>query len=176
VSDRIGAIQRQPKNINWLIPTNFRMVINKFVEVPFFVQEWTMPSIGIGSAKQSNPFTDIPIPGDKVIFSDLNITFLINEDLSNWIEIQRWIFGMGFPENFDQYYDLSKSHTDNLNVYSDITMVMLDNENRPKLGIKFIDAFPVDLSGWSFDTRATDAVPITSTVTFKYTRFEFENV
>ena len=49
---------------------------------------------------------DLPIPGDKMEFEDLNVRFLVDENLENYMEIQNWMRGLGFPESFQEIYDL----------------------------------------------------------------------
>ena len=41
---------------------------------------------------------DIPVPGDKLCFGDLEITFLVDENLENYREIHGWMYGIGFPK------------------------------------------------------------------------------
>ena len=44
-------------------------------------------------------------------FGDLNIRFLVDEDLTNFMEIQNWIRGLGFPESIQEFRDLETSGT-----------------------------------------------------------------
>ena len=32
-------------------------------------------------------------------FGDLSLRFLVDEDLTNYMEIQKWMRGLGFPES-----------------------------------------------------------------------------
>jgi hypothetical protein len=51
----------------------------------------------------------LPTPGDIIEFGDLSLRFLVDENLENYMEIQNWIRGLGFPENLQQFDDLEKS-------------------------------------------------------------------
>ena len=53
----------------------------------------------MGTAVQTTYLRDLDIPGDKVQFGDLTIRFLVDEDLKNYMEIQKWIRGLGYPES-----------------------------------------------------------------------------
>ena len=44
-------------------------------------------------AQQPNYLRDIPTPGDKMDFGDLSLRFLVDEDLKNYMEIQKWMRG-----------------------------------------------------------------------------------
>ena len=46
---------------------------------------------------------DIPIPGDKLDYDNLNITFLVDENLENYREIHGWLTGLGFPKDHSQF-------------------------------------------------------------------------
>ena len=58
--------------------------------------------------QQPTYLRDIPTPGDKVDFGDLTLRFLVDEDLKNFMEIQKWIRGLGFPESTQEFRDLQK--------------------------------------------------------------------
>ena len=49
-----------------------------------------IPDLNLGVANQPNYLRDIPVPGDKIDFGDLSIRFLVDEDLTNYMEIQKW--------------------------------------------------------------------------------------
>ena len=53
----------------------------------------------MGNATQPTYLKDLPIPGDKMEFEDLNVRFLVDENLENYMEIQNWMRGLGFPES-----------------------------------------------------------------------------
>ena len=63
----VGALASQPTNINFLIPHRFRMTIRRIPNVVYYVQEFTLPGISLGSAIQPSPYIDIPIYGDKLV-------------------------------------------------------------------------------------------------------------
>ena len=41
-------------------------------------------------------------------FGDLTLRFLVDENLKNFMEIQNWIRGLGFPERVQEFRDLQK--------------------------------------------------------------------
>ena len=51
--------------------------------------------------------------GDTLDFEDLEITFLVNEDLSNYREIHDWMIGIGFPKNNEQFTDIYEDASPN---------------------------------------------------------------
>ena len=74
----------------------------------FFVIKQTFHLLILVLHSQPNYLRDVPIPGDKIEFGDLTIRFLVDEDLTNYMEIQNWIRGLGFPESPKEFFDLEK--------------------------------------------------------------------
>ena len=118
----------------------------------------------------------IPRPGTEVSFEDLTLTFLVDEGLENYMEIQNWIRGIGYPESLDQIYDFQKDdshtikakHSEEINLFSDATLTILDNVNLPKFKVIFDGLFPYSLSTLAFDATQTDLEYFTAEVSFKY--------
>ena len=94
-------------NRNFLSPTGFKFGLKRSPGVAFFCNQANIPSLDLGVAEQPSYLKDIPIPGDKMQFGDLNLRFLVDEDLVNFMEIQNWIRGLGFPESLAEFNDSS---------------------------------------------------------------------
>ena len=60
----------------------------------------------MGTAIQPSYLKDIPVPGDKVLYDDLNVRFLVDEKMENYLAIHKWITGLGYPESIGQYRQL----------------------------------------------------------------------
>ena len=93
---------------------------------------------------KANYLRDIPTPGDKIEFGDLSLRFLVDEDLSNYMEIQNWIRGLGYPEEVQEFRDLAAEGIikgayakDRQNIYSDGTLQILSNNLVPKFQVSF---------------------------------------
>ena len=162
-------------NRNFLSPTGFKFALKRSPGVAFFCNQANIPSLDLGVAEQPSYLKDIPLPGDKIQFGDLNLRFLVDEDLVNFMEIQNWIRGLGFPESLAEFNDLKneailgpmgKSTED---VYSDGTLQILSSNLIPKFQVVFNDLFPYSLSTVTFDATDTDIEYFTADVSFKYT-------
>ena len=164
-------------NRNFLSPTGFKFALKRSPGVAFFCNQANIPSLDLGVAEQPSYLKDIPIPGDKMQFGDLNLRFLVDEDLVNFMEIQNWIRGLGFPESLAEFQELKeqailgamgKSTED---VYSDGTLQILSSNLIPKFQVVFSDLFPYSLSTVTFDATDTDIDYFTADVSFKYTMY-----
>jgi hypothetical protein len=169
----LGAVQNQPQNINFLAKHRFRLLLRRAPNVQYFVQEANLPGLSMGNASQPTPFTNLPVPGDKLNFEDLTITFPVDEDMTNYKEIANWLVGETFPKQYGQYKDLVKSYD---GPRSDVALMILDSNSQVKHTVVFRDAFPVSISGLSFDTKATDTDLNYASATFKYSYWEFDEV
>ncbi len=173
----MSAIDNTPENKNFLSPLNFRFQIKKAPHVNFFIQQVNIPAITMPNPDPNNPFVRTPIPGEHMNFGDLKISFKVDEDLQNYLEIHNWIRGLGKPENFNQYKELQDkpSYTGD-GIYSDISVMILSSTKMPNYEITYVDSFPVSLSDLVFRTTDSDVNYITAEATFKYTYYTITNI
>jgi len=171
------------ENRNFLSPTGFKFALKRSPAAAFFCNQANIPSLDLGVAQQTSYLKDIDIPGDKIVFGDLTIRFLVDEDLFNYMEIQNWIRGLGYPEKLSQLKDLSEDGKiksrfgqSGENIYSDATLQVLSNSLIPKFQIMFKDVFPYSLSTITFDATDTDIEYFTADVSFKYTIYDMQDM
>lgn len=169
-----------PTNINPLQSNGFIFSVQKLPEISFFCQEANIPSIVLGAPLMATPLVDTPIPGEKLEFGDLNVTFMINETMDNYIAIYTWLIGLGFPKNHQQFQTFINSRTNSLNPsfliagYSDATLQILNSSNNPSRTIFFEDVFPVSLEQIQLQSTTGDTTYLAGSATFKYTLYRFE--
>ena len=180
MTDSVSPFDKQIANRNYMSPLGFKLIITKTPKVDFLCQSANIPSISMGTAVQPTYLKDIPVPGDKVLYDDLNVRFLVDEKMENYLAIHKWITGLGYPESLGQYDQLKKddNRTDAIVEdqgdpryfnYSDATLQVLNSNYKPSVLINFKDAFPVSLSTLDFDVTTRDYNYFTAEVTFKYT-------
>lgn len=172
-----NAYSNQIENRNFLSPTGFKFYINRAPKVSFFCNTATIPSLTLGIANQPNFLRDIPRPGDKIEFGDLNITFLVDEYLENYMELQTWIRGLGFPESLDQYSKLREFNYDDIDLESSSgTLEILTSKQNAHAKVNFTGLFPYDLSTLDFDATQTDVQYFTAQASFKYTMYNITDI
>jgi hypothetical protein len=154
---------------NYLSPLEFIIVVKRLPNVQFFTQRTTIPSISVAPVDHPTPFKPVYETGDRLNYGDLNFSFIVDEDMSNYIEVFNWIKGLSFPENFDQYKNLENSTN---GIRSDISIKVLNSHKNPTIQIDYFDCFPTDLSDVVLDTTQTDVMHPEATVTFRYNYFE----
>ena len=172
----------QIKNRNYLSPVGFKFVITKAPKADFFSNSASIPGINLGFALQSNYLRDIPVAGDKLTFEDFTLSFFVDENLENYMEVQNWLRGLGYPDSVQEFIDLKKDDTytpdpsakNALNEYSDATLIVYNSSFNEIVKVKFRDVFPVSLSTINFDASVGDIDYVTADATFKYSIYDIE--
>ena len=187
-----SPISRQPTKLDYSSPTQFRFLINQLPKVEYFTTSANIPGIGLGDGVLNTPFKDIPLLGDKLTYEDLAISFIVDENLENYIEMHNWLTGIAFPKDRSQFRDFRsttsnmststrgeskdigdvRASTPELAMTSDCVMTILTNKNNPVVECRFRDVFPTSLSGLTYSQNQTDVEYLTATVNFKYTIYE----
>ena len=170
-------------NRNFLSPVGFKFSLKRAPGVAFFCNQANIPSMDLGIAEQPSYLRNIPVPGDKIEFGDLTLRFLVDEDLVNYMELQRWIRGLGYPENMDEFRKLESEGVMPTNfgqagddIYSDGTLQILSSNLVPAFQVVFNDLFPFSLSTITFDATDSDIEYFTADVSFKYTIYNLTDM
>ena len=155
----------QPQNRNFLSPVGFKLDLEIFHGVDFFCQSASIPEIAIPFAEVQTPYRNVPIAGSGGInFGDLQVRFLIDEELKNYNEIQKWIRKYGLSDK-----QLVPGESD---LYSNARLMILTSHNNTNHIVEFVNIFPVSLSGVPFDATVGDVEYFSADVTFKYEKYE----
>jgi hypothetical protein len=182
----MAAIDNQPDNKNFLSPIGFKFVIKKTPHINYFVQTATLPSLQLGTSNVDTPFVKFPLPGDHLNFGDFSLTYKVDEDLKNYLEIYNWMIALGFPDNFDQYKSADDirqgpitgqiNRMSGLSMITDGTLIILSSSRNPIHEVVFENIFPTSLSELQFTSTDTDVSFLTSTVTFAYQKYSIKSV
>ena len=182
MTDSVSPFDKQIANRNYMSPLGFKLILTKTPKVDFLCQSANIPQISLGTAIQPSYLKDIPVPGDKVLYDDLTVRFLVDEKMENYLAIYKWITGLGYPESLGQFKQLK---TDDIRTnasasdegdpryfeFSDATLQILNSNYKSSVLVNFKDVFPIALSTLDFDVTTRDYAYFTAEVTFKYTIF-----
>ena len=193
-----NALSRQPTKLDYASPTQFKFNIIKLPKVEYFCTAINIPGISINYVEQQSPLKDIPHPGEKLKYADLQMTFIVDENLENFQEIHGWLYGLGFPDGYSDYKSLMDAGQDRFPAskgsvsdelgkvrypapsqgaaFSDATLMVLTNKNNPVVEVRFKDVFPISLGGLQYNQQATDINYLTCDVIFKYSIYRFANI
>ena len=189
-----SPLARQPDQLDYASPTQFRFGIHQLPKVEFFTVSANLPGISAGTVTQATPFKDIPLMGEKMEYENLSISFIVDEYLENYISLHNWMVGIGFPENrehFRTFRDVTSntpagggtptvdrigSATADRAMYSDAFLQILSNKNNPIVEVNFENAFPISLSALEFTQTATDVEYMTASAEFAYQIYEIKTL
>ena len=187
-----SPLNRQPTALDYSSPTQFRFLINQLPKVQYFTTEANIPGITLSDVELGSPLKNIPMLGDKLTYEDLAISFIVDENLENYIEMHTWLTGIGFPKDRKQFSEFRsttsnmstttrgeskdigdvRATTPEISMTSDAVMTILTNKNNPVVECRFRDIFPTSLSSLDYSQNQTDVEYLTATVNFKYTIYE----
>ena len=147
----------------------------------------------MNSATQATNLRNVAVPGDELSYGDLTVSFMVDEDMTNYISLHTWIRKLGFPVNREEFdfeapntlsrtvYEsdstvfnrLIEQNTVDYNFeYSDATLQILNSNYNVVRTVKFYDCFPVSLSTLEFRADITDTQYLTAQANFKYLYFD----
>ena len=193
-----NSYRRQPTKQDYADPTKFKFSIIKLPKVEYFCTQVNLPGINLAdNYEQPTPFRNIPLPGEKLQYEALTMTFLVDENLENYQEIHGWLRGLGFPGGHEEFKKLLDCGSDRFptsknsvlgdagrakfgaanvgGLFSDATLNILTSKNNPVTEVRFSDVFPISLSGLAYNQQAADTDYLTATVTFNYKLYDFAN-
>mgnify|MGYP003348384037 FL=1 len=150
-----------PSNLNPLSPNGFQFNITKLPDLTFFAQQVNLPGLTFGDPMQTNPFASVAIPGDHITYDTLNVQYIIDSELKNYLGIYNWLIALGFPQTYTQYTDYQSQQAANFyselaKNYSDAVLEILTPKNGTAAQIQFVDVFPVALESMIFNSTNTD--------------------
>ena len=189
-----SPMARQPEQLDYASPTQFRFGIHQLPKVEFFTVTANLPGISVPTATMPTPYKDISIMGEKTEFEDLTISFIVDEYLENYISLHNWMTGIGFPQDraqFSTYRDVTSNTpaaggtssvdqiglaTPDKSMYSDAFLMILSNKNNPIIEVNFHNVFPTSLSALDFSQDATDVEYLTASAEFSYQVYEINTL
>ena len=162
-----GAITSHPSTTNLLQPTKYLVTFPEISETMYFCQKANIPGVSLGMAVQQTPNIDLFHSGTKLEYNTFDITFMVNEDLSAWTTIYKW---MNDLSSVDNNYNRRKENR------KQAIFTVMSNLNNPKFRIKLNDIFPISLSDLDFDTTMSAEEHMLATASFRYDWFDLEKL
>ncbi len=132
--------------------TRFSLSFSKLPTLQLFANSINLPSITLGSASQPTPYLDMKQVGEKLVYSQFSVNFILDNKMDGYREIYQWM------------YDLSVQglNTDNVSTCS----LIFDSGE-----IEFLEVFPVSIGQIQFDSKATDINFASVDITFECDRY-----
>ena len=167
---------------NTLYANHFKFEIERLPDLSFFVQSASIPSVSTGLALQTNPFSTIHHPGDRLSYGTFEVTYLIDAKFKNYFSLYYWMKGFGFPHDFEEvtrFRDKQRTLVGNVRANpidlekTRATMrVLLPDTSAIVAEVLMEEVFPYEMSAVQFTSTDADAPVLTTTCTFSCSSFE----
>ena len=185
----LASKQPSGSGLDYADPTKFKFQITKLPRVEFNSIQANIPGISLTEITQPTRLQQIRIPGNDMTFEDLNITFIVDEDLTNYRSVHDWMAGLAQMDSDDKFRALITEGGDRMPlsqqanltdagrvtsatpdgaIYSDSKLIILSARNIPLVEVSFQDCYPLSLSALDYNQNATDVEYLQATVVFGY--------
>lgn len=164
-----------PTNLNFLNPENFVFQLKRAPTVNFFVQDVNLPGLSLQPADVNTPAMRVPYGGDHLMYEELRVTFKIDEDLVNWLEIHDWLRALGTRGKSYAQLEDAPQFSDKA-VRSDIVVTILNSARRPNIAITYRSAEPISITMPSLTTTDQDVDYVSATAEFRYVDYEIVRI
>ena len=171
----MATYNQTPTNKSFLSNNKYEFVIDRLPHVTFFIQSIVIPDVSLNGTQVPSPYVSVPIPGNILNFGELQITYIMDEDMKAWREIYDWMYNLGNPESKDKIGDLTQTPGRRNSVTSDASLLVKSNANNPRIKFTFYDMFPTSLGGVTLSSAEGQEF-LTSTISFLYSHYNVESI
>lgn len=155
------ALKTEP---NFQRGNRFQLIIPEAPIVAELAQDFLLPALTLNPAETPNRFVDYGLPGEKLVYGELDIGFIADTNGDAYTEIHNWMRLMA--GTIDQPVEERKM------LHCDVTLLILNNNHKPTRRIIFTDCWPTSLGAVSFDLLGND--PAKSILTLKFTNMKID--
>jgi hypothetical protein len=152
-------------------PRGFRFTCEFLPNISDWVQRVDIPSLAVGTTKEPTPFSFINVGGDYLNYSDLKITFKLDEDLTNYYEVVKWLKAKAPGTSHETYQTWVAEYG---NIKTDATLLFLSAKFGKVIGKwDFHDIMPNEISGFTMHSDEEGLEYVTVEASFDFTKAEF---
>ena len=163
---------KQIENRNFLSPIGFKFLLAEYPKIPYFAQSANIPSMNLGIQQQSTPLRQLPLEG-FITYDPLNLTFLIDEDMENYMILHNWIRALGTPDTYQERGVFTESKKkQNKEFRTDATLAILNSNFNLNLNCVFQDIIPQSLSAMEFNATIDGTEYATASASFQFLSYE----
>ena len=157
-----------PNKVNLAKSTNYRLNIHVLPETQFWLTTCNLPGLSTSEEAIPDPrYGERYVPGNTQQVAPLTITFLVDEDYSNYMEIIALMHKASGP-------DLSKRFKPGEATGSDGSLhILSNNKNVSDVVFTFHNLFPTALGELQLTNEATE--PLVTDLTLQYNYMTYQS-
>jgi len=164
-----GALGSQPSNTNLAYATNFVFFLPKVPNAVYFCTNVSMPGMSCQELKyKRGKGMNLKVPGSEIIHGELSFTYLVDEKLKNYTELQGWFRHMTSFTDDDPVLKYRNWMSE------EGQLIVLSAKKNPKFRITFRGLFPNRLSGMTLNSADPEANNMTATASMSFTYYNME--
>ena len=187
----VSAVHRQPEVFDYSQSNQFKIFFPIFPTTEWFVVRANIPSVQLGQGDQFTPFVQVAVVGDHITYGDFSVTFIVDENLKNYMEMYNWVKNIGFPFSHDQFNTLPRpdyqdksggtnydaesdtySKANDRDLYTDIVLQIMTSKNNLVAQCEIYEAFPTTIGAIEYSQQETDMTYAQCEVGFAYSWFD----
>ena len=161
----MSGLITKPSSTALLQPTKYILTFPEVSDTIYFCQKANLPGVQLGAAEQQTPNLDLYHSGTKISYNTFDVSFLVNEDVTAWTQIYKWMIDLSSVEN---------TYTKRKENKKQAILTIMSNLNNPKMRIKFANPFPISLTDLEFDTTLSAEEHMEASASFRYDWFDIE--
>ena len=148
------------------LESNYTFALSRIEGVIYAAQTVELPAITMTERNVNARLVDYGQPGEKLIFDKLNIQFIVDENLDNYMELVDWMWQCVNPNKGTWKNDSS--------MLSDGVLTAYNKHKKPTKHFRFHSCFPSIVGPLMYSNAGTDNRHMTCNVTLSYTYWHCE--
>lgn len=157
---------------NPLLANYFEFTLDRIPNMVYFCQTANIPGLVFGTDIQPTSLGyPVTIPVGNYKFENLQLSFKVDENLINWLEILEWMKKNGNFGEMCNSYPYTGSGTELTKTTSNASLLITNSTYKPKLKVNFNHLFPISLSGIAFSTVLPESLEVIATVEFAFSGY-----
>jgi len=152
------------KDMSTTLKRNFGFTCSRMLLTSPTITDIVLPATLLGDTIQPSPFKQIKRPGDTISTDPIQISFLVDEDLGNYLEIFDWLLSCENGSSSSNAY---------LDKVSDASMVLFNNNSIRMFEFTMEGCFPTFLSELSFSNGQESSEIQTAQLTLECVKLSY---
>jgi hypothetical protein len=149
--------------------TNFVFILPKVPNAVYFCTSVSLPGMTCNElVYKSGRGIAYKVPGSEVVHGELTFTYLVDEKMKNYQELQQWFRTMTAFRDFNDVASINNWMSE------EGQLIILSSKKNPKVRITFRGLFPSKLSGVTFNSADVEANTLTATCNMNFTYYNIE--
>lgn len=161
---------------NPLLVNYFQFVLDRVPNIVYFCQSVNLPGFSYGIAQQPSIMAyPVNVPTGSINFEQLVLTFRVDENLTNWLELHNWAKTCANYTNDLTTLPYAATET-KLGKTSSANLLITNSAYKPKIKVSFRHVFPISVSGINFNATSPVSAEAMAIVKFAHTGYEIERL